>query len=459
MTRRPNTFEARSLRARASASIRLAVLLLGVLGTAERAVAQSTPPLSFAAVGTPVDAALDSLENRVQNQIGRAAQAGSMIAGKAARDVQLIVDAMRQEFHDESKVQWDRLAGERVSLFREVDTKLKEIDGLMSRAGSLQDQVYLDAESLIQRLPFTKTVNSIRRIDGASQYYRDKGVYRIIVRANFVRGGMDPPRVKMEGRYIDQSFVSILAPNDLVLTLPVAALNAYFDGGGLRTVQFALETAVPAGTYFWSSTRPARFRFRIELFPKFPFKYKVKEHVGVQAISNAIAVQPGEKHIVPGCGNSGCEARHPYCVAVPKGAKPVGGVNWTDDYGGYGGWYEEKAGEYSVCAVYVQKSHNQTRTVGFDATYYPATTVVEEREVDLEEMSIVPVSNPKGVARLGSTYSMRFSPTMESFDVILEAFTGETYVATPGRVSPFLELKLEDKSLFKRATLVVKAPW
>jgi hypothetical protein len=62
--------------------------------------------------------------------------------------------------------------------------------------------------------------------------------------------------------------------------------------------------------------------------------------------------------------------------------------------------------------------------------------------------------------KLGRTYSIRFDPSMVSYDVVMRSFTGEEFVATRSKTSDGIEVSpLEDRAAFKRLTLSLKNPW
>src|SRR5882724_5722181 len=56
---------------------------------------------------------LQDMDDRATHVIQNAAAAGSLLSSKAARDVHLLIDAARQNLHDELDVQWDKLDREK----------------------------------------------------------------------------------------------------------------------------------------------------------------------------------------------------------------------------------------------------------------------------------------------------------------------------------------------------------
>jgi hypothetical protein len=80
--------------------------------------------------------------------------------------------------------------------------------------------------------------------------------------------------------------------------------------------------------------------------------------------------------IIPGCGESGCNAQYQVCGSVPTNTKTTGNVrNYTDSFGwAYGDWVGPPTiTPTQICRVFNQHSHNITRTVSFQFEVVPAT--------------------------------------------------------------------------------------
>lgn len=83
-------------------------------------------------------------------------------------------------------------------------------------------------------------------------------------------------------------------------------------------------------------------------------------------------IQKGQLTLIPGCGNSGCNAYYNICVDVPKGATPIGITNYFDSFIGWGGFGNPRKTDTGFCATYWQHSHNQARNDSFDVIYVPS---------------------------------------------------------------------------------------
>jgi hypothetical protein len=389
---------ARTIWTRTGHGVLRALIVWGVIAAmAMHAGCTSAPvaPLSFVAAGVTTDKVLKTLSDRVQTLIGQAAAAGSLLSSKAARDLELLIDASRQELHDELNSNWDTLDGKKIDILRALDDRFKAAEQAMKSLGRMQDQVVLDVEAAIGRLPFTKTVPSVRRVEGATQYFREEGVYRVVIRANFLGTTDAPTRVFLAGKPIESLGIQYVPrpPNDVALVIPANAINGSFDDRYLREIPLKISTEVnnrPWSFQMWRpKTRPAEFDLKLELFPRFPVTYRITEYYETKDVdATKVELKKGPDHVVGGCGDSGCNAYYTFCVDVPAGAQPITAVNHRDTFGGWGGWGGPTVRQNDVCATYWQHSHNQSRSVGFDVHYHPLKANVRTREVDLEELTL-----------------------------------------------------------------------
>ena len=376
--------------------VRLTALGMVVAITASHRSSAQVVPLSVAGPGAPAGAVLNALTDKVQVLIGHAAEAGSLVGSKIARDLELLIGNTRQQLHDELDLQWDRLDAQKLSMLREVDSLVVKAQEGTKELGRIQDQIALDVEATLTRLPFSTYVPSIRRVEGATHYFRPEGVYRVVIKANFIQGGAAVPKVTVGGKPVDDQWIVPQPPNALALNLPASFINGHFANLNLREVPVVL-TARVANRDWWfqywrTAERDAQFSFKLELFPKYPITYRLTEFYHEKVVDQTrTEVVRGPDHSVPGCGNSGCNLYYRFCVDVPEG-EPIKPVNFRDSFSGWGGWYDPKIEarpqHSSVCATYHQHSHNQTRNVGFDVEFYPLKPTVRTRDLRLRALTL-----------------------------------------------------------------------
>lgn len=419
---------------------------------------------------------LDKAQAVANDVLGTAAQNGSLVISKGARDAQLLIDAARQQLHDELGTQWEKLNEQEVSILREVDATTMKIERLGKKVENIQDSIVLDIDAELAKLPFSKSTPVIRRVDGGTQYFKKSGLYRVVLTSNLV--GLAPPgsiTATIGGKSLSKDAVNVKPPYEIAVIVPATMLT--FDKTKLAYAPLVLHAAVSSerGLKFWKpSTRDADLTTMLELFPVRALTYKLIEWRSVPTVnSGRLEIQKGPDATVKGCGDSGCNEYHPQCVAVPSGGVPVDYINLRDSFAGWGGWGPSRVEGTQVCATYWQHSHNQTRNVGFDARYYPqelVRTAVPITLTKIDTATAPPPTNP-GVAQngtasndieLGSTYNALFSNQYASYDLVVIPFTGESIVVTPGlppKSSLVKVTKLEESGPFRRVTVQFDLPW
>jgi hypothetical protein len=440
-------------------------------------------PLTVGPTGIATSAILDKLDDKATHVIGEAASAASLVSTKAARDAQLLIGAARQQFHDELNDNWDRLDSQKISILRAIDQSLSRINENVKAGGKIEDKIFLDINAELQRLPFSKDVPSVRRIEGASQYYRETGLYRLVITGSVFTPFGRPASISIDGKEVDSQWLSPTPPYDMVVNIPAEFLRGRFSDNSLSYVPITIKTDVSnrsSKLFFWrDAVRPAAFTFKMELFPKYPVKYRVTEYRKEKIVDYQapVEIQKGPISTINGCGNDGCNAYNDICTDVPSGAEPIEIVARYDSarLGYFSGMGPDRKTPTGMCTLYWQHSHNITRNVSIDVSYHPAGAAVRQYDVFLRPLSIDPSSQSQTplfskdaiqvgsggrVIQIGKTYSADFSSEMQSYDIILRTFTGEDLVVTPGAApGEFIHVSSEDKTAFKRTTVLLTLPW
>src|SRR5579871_2948168 len=157
-------------------------------------------PTVFA--GDPVSAFLDKLADKAKNVVQDAGGVGSLLVSKAARDMQLEIMAARIQLHDELGKQWDTLDQQKVSVLKEMDSSLDKLHADLGQVSQMQDDLVLDVDSTLNKIPFLKETKTIRRVWGASQYYKPNGIYIVTLHGNIFDAGAGGPDVTVGGRHL-----------------------------------------------------------------------------------------------------------------------------------------------------------------------------------------------------------------------------------------------------------------
>lgn len=433
----------------------------------------SADPLSIAATGVTTSVVLDRAAEKANILLGQAAASASLVTSKTARDLELLVSASRQQLHGELDHQWDRLGDEKISILREIDRTITRLEGAGTGVSRMQDQIFLDIEGAVSRLPFAESTPVIRKVEGGSQYIRPNGLYRVVLTTSLPPLAKGDLTVRIAGKPIPAASINFAPPYALAVNIPAKLLESQFSKDSLVYIPLEVSAEVSAdrGWRLWkAATRTATLRTTIELFPINAVTYRLTEWTSVPTVDlNNPQVQPGPDVTIAGCGNSGCNTYHPHCVGAPPGAQPIDAINHRDSFAGWGGWGGASVQGTQVCATYWQHSHNRARNVGFDIRYYPAITVTQPiavalRKLDVAQdpkMSSTPATGPSAV-EIGRTYSADFSPRFASYELVVRMFTGETTVATPALAPSgglLIVTPTEREGGMRRMAVTFRLPW
>lgn len=446
--------------------------------------------IGMVAAGVGAGKLLDSLEDRATHVLQNAAAAGSLVASKAARDVMLAIDAARQSLHGELDAQWDRLDAQKVSLLRELNAKTDQLEAVSGNFGKLGDQLFLDTDALLSRLPFVAEIPRVRRVQGASQYFRSEGEYRVTITANLFTPFGGAAALSVNGSPIKPEWVHQQPPYDAVVALPVAVLNPLFRDYQLTYVPLDIQTTVSEKSLFRTRTHPATFRIQLELFPRYAASYRLDQAAEASVVDTAVTeIAKGERMTIPGCGDSGCNAYYNVCANFPVGAQAIGPVNQYDSFSGWGGFGEVSTSASQLCQRYWQHSHNVARNVSIDVAYHPLKKEIQHSLVELKPIVVDPsgagtcpaqprspsdqpivasmVTQQVGGAesdkvcwlQLGFTYTAEYSPSMKGYTLAIRTFNGQNFAATENSADAAIEIHDTKTAEFQRSTIKVRSPW
>jgi hypothetical protein len=399
---------------------------------------------------------LQDMDDRATHVIQNAAASGSLVSSKAARDVQLLIDAARQNLHNELDVQWDKLDREKIDFLRELNAEVDKIQDMGQQFGKLEDTVFLDTDTLASRLPFAQNIPRIRRIEGSSQYFKTDGDYKLLLTASLF-APFGPETKVLVGNEVMQ--INQQPPYSAILTIPHDKLQF----NDFQTVEIPLKiTTQIEQKHFLSKNEKKSYEFTayIELYPKYPAYYQMDESVNAMVVDNSrTEVSKGERTTIAGCGDSGCNAYYNICAPFPVGAQYIQTVNLYDSFSGWGGFGAVSVGVGNACQVYWQHSHNVARNVSIDVLYYPLKPEIQHTPVLLQPVIAGQSPGPLCTARadgiqpppgqvvtptavgaskavcwlqFGNTYLAEFNANNKGYKLAVHMFNGQNYAVIDG---------------------------
>jgi hypothetical protein len=460
-----NTRPSHALRSAAG----LALLTIGL--ATQPALAQGRgAPLSVAAPGFPTAFVLDQFTAKAAFLNAKALGEGSLPATKHLRELQLMIANARAELRGDADDPWDKLAAPKQSILRALDRQLLAAPDPAADRGRLENPVLLDVAPLLAGLPFDTRTPVVRRVEGATQTWRAEGSYRVLVGTNLPAAGATTYALNVAGQPAPAGWLQVLPPDKLQLTIPAAALANSVADRTLSHVPIEVTALMPKGTWkFWTSpTEPLRFPVALEVFPRKPFAYALKEAAeGFIVDEKSTLIAKGRTLDVPPCGRAGCERDHTLCNDAPPGSKPVEPAFFTDSAaadpsGGWTGAVNPTPGGF--CAIYKQRSATVARTVGFDVRYHPGQGERKTTDRKVKPQRSEPGKEPVDADALAfdTGYQGEVAAAAGSWELVLTAFNGQVYrtgsAAAP--TTPMLQLEPVQRSGDKlRIRFVLQPPW
>lgn len=455
-------------------SARLAMAWLAILAALPSQPAHAVDPLVVAAPGFPAGFVLDKLNARAAFLAGKAIGDGSLIGSKNARELQLMVANTRVALGDKVEDRWDKLAADYQNQLRSLDKIAAVTPPDNSPRGRIEDRIVLDVSAQLSRAPFNDGTPAVKRIEGASVTLRSDGAYRLVIDTNLPSAGATAYSVTMAGQAVPPDWLQVAPPNRVALTIPAAALEKSFGDRSLVHLPMELSAVMPSTSWkFWQSNiKQVTFPFSLELFPRKPLGYVLKELAAPTVVDDKrTLLVKGAPQTVPGCGRSGCVKDQVICVDAPAGSKPVDTINFRDSMSSdpNGGWTGAVSPTPTgFCAIYKQQSPTVSRQVSFDVRYNPLAGDRQETEKKLQPPRKKTTDAPVEADALefGTLYSAEFSPQFTGYELVLKAFTGQTYSASAGSggntapTSALMKVQAPDRELSPpRLRVSFQAPW
>lgn len=394
-----------------------------------RPAAAQTGLVALITGGAVVGNILKNVEERLETIISQAAGAANLAADAAGRNLKLTVDALRLALNDDLDRRVEQLDERKIEALRMVASLTDTVEQWSGRIESMQDVLTLDVQSTLSRIwPLASEPYAIRRVKGASQFFKVSGVYRVELTSNIFDGTGRPFSIMLDQKPVPEAWVASTGePYKVALSIPVSEINGRFKDHEASMLPLQVMADVPNQDRnffeFWKERNiVASFAVPVRLFPRYPAEYRFEQVTRSSAIDRSRVVwQSSRTATIPGCGDSGCYQNHNVFADLPPGAEATGLVReCTDTFQGWGSFV--KLGDpiphwpfngrrpliptcetnppsttpvqaYAVAGstvtmVYRQHSHIQARNVAFKAGYHP--TVAQSKTEQIELKAVIP---------------------------------------------------------------------
>ena len=99
----------------------------------------------------------------------------------------------RQGLNDDLDKQWTKLGSFETKTLGDLAQQIQHLDDAVATGGKIEENTYLDADQLFNKIPFLKNAPSLRRVDNARLYYRETvgAQYDLALTGNMFNGFFD----------------------------------------------------------------------------------------------------------------------------------------------------------------------------------------------------------------------------------------------------------------------------
>lgn len=217
-------------------------------------------------LGNKINSAVDKISWGLERSIANA----DYRMEKNLRTLQIMTTNIQQEFNKEMERNRNFISEE---MTKNIDKIHLLIDDVKGGILEVEDFLVLDAQSLINQIPFKKDIFLVRRIDGYSTAYKENGTYDFQIIGNAFQPGKIY-KVKIDDLNLEAKNLQSSAANRISFAIPASRLNGKF-------LKFAINRAKLEVSCFEKEGDKAAFfilREEILLLPRYPVTYVFSEY-------------------------------------------------------------------------------------------------------------------------------------------------------------------------------------
>lgn len=213
---------------------------------------------------------LKQAEQTANNILSNAEAASNRVMTDAALKLNVVSQNVSLLLGNNINTAFDRLGAEERNAVSELNRIIDEANGMMARATVLSDDLDLDLNNTLNRVPLLKKAPlSISRVAGLYQVHQGLP-YPVVIRGNgFGLNGLSKHTsvsVFLNGHQLDAQFISPNDKHETVLAIPSAMLEPYFKPTVVTNVALWIKLTDTSGMF--SSAKEFPFNLRVVLFPR-----------------------------------------------------------------------------------------------------------------------------------------------------------------------------------------------
>jgi hypothetical protein len=243
-------------------------LLITFLALTMTFLSSCTPGTDMASSAIVGESLKDSAD-RISWALDRATANADYALEKNIRQFQLMADSLAFRLEKEMETNREFVSNELLLAATRLNELLENAQGGIL---PIQDFAVLDAQNLVDQIPFKKDLYLIRRVEGYGVMQKQKGTYDFI----FIGNAFQPGRridVILNNVPVDpNNIVSDRLAHTLQFSVPVDVLNKSFTDDKVTRISVKISC-------YESDRRDPFYRYsgNLLLLPRFPVQYSIKE--------------------------------------------------------------------------------------------------------------------------------------------------------------------------------------
>ncbi len=414
--------------------------------------------------------ALAKLNENITNKITMASQSGDYLMEKAARELQLLLANSDTVFKDNVNLTFDKLTVQQQTFLKTALDVSNKLDGLANQVMTIEQFAAMDLNTLLGQIPGVQgDTFLLRRVQGYSHVYRDKGVYQVKFTG---QAFLQKRRVKVS---INGQAIQLLPFSQdyvAVAEVPVALVNPSFDDKDVKRIKLKVESWEQRGAIkaaiFGAEKKLLDYDTEVLLLPKKPTRLELREIVAGKGWSEE-TYSSSATALAYATGGNGNWRSYSVSVTIPNGTKMieertqsavVQGVapgTWGNWSSGYMFSNQGEAGPLTVTRNFAHQIHDQHRTLKIEAFY--------RRPVVVEGRRLVPLVNTDGaVEAVGleydRVYTGTFTPEYAGYIATFVMFNGQRIELTQGMPNEGgIEHQYTDIGGLKKVSVRIRNPY
>ena len=412
-----------------------------------------------------------TITDQLNSVIAQAASQGNFLVEKSARELQLLLANGDTVLKNNLDRTFDGLTAQQQTFLKGAAEMTDRLNAAAGTALDLEQFAAMDLNTVLGSLPgIDGNKFLLKGIDGYSQIYKAKGVYRVKLTGQAFKSDR---RVLVT---IDGKPIQLLPfSNDYVATaeIPVELLAGRFAETEVRRIPIKVQSWSKRNWLGSLLKGPERndlnFDSELLLLPKRPVTYELVEQTAGKGWSETVSTVSNTA-IAAATGTSGNWRRYGVSVTIPPGAKmlPDRTRCWVQVGVAAGSWgYWENCNQFTdndangprtVTGVFAHQIHDQNRTLAIEASYLTPVTVAGRNLVKLQD----PITGKVEESSLAfdNLYQARFDDDYSNYFLRLTYFNGN--VVTVGSQTPNpagVEVSPSITSTAKTVTVKLKNPY